>query len=53
MKLFKSSTSAALSNQEKQAQIMGNQMPHTHNANQFIVQHTMINQTVTQIPNHH
>ena len=32
---------------------MGNQMPHTHNANQFIVQHTMMNQTVTQIPHHH
>ena len=30
---------------------MRDQMPHTHNTNQFILPQTMINQPVTEIPN--
>ena len=36
--------------QENQAQIMENQTP--HNTNQFMLQQTMMNQTVAQIPHH-
>ena len=48
--IFKSRTSSPVNNQENQAQIMDNQTP--HNTNQFMLQQTMMNQPVTQIPNH-
>ena len=49
--IFKSCTTALVNNQENQAQIMKNQRP--HNTNQFMLQQTMINQPVTQIPHHY
>ena len=43
-------TSAPVNNQGNQAQIIENQTP--HNTNQFMLQQTMMNQPVTQIPHH-
>ena len=48
--IFKSCTTAPLNNQENQGQIMENQTP--HNTNQFMLQQTMMNQPVSQIPHH-
>ena len=48
--IFKFCTTPPVNNQESQAQIMENQTP--HNTNQFMLQQTMRNQPVTQIPNH-
>lgn len=39
---LKSHTTAPVNNQESQVQIIGNQT--VHNTNQFILQHTMMNQ---------
>ena len=43
-------TTAPINNQENQAQIMEKQT--SHNTNQFMLQQTVMNQPVTQIPHH-
>ena len=43
-------TSAPVNNQGNRAQIIENQTP--HNTNQLMLQQTMMNQPVTQIPHH-
>ena len=50
--IFKFRTTASVNNQENQAQIMGNQIPQTHNTSQFILKDTIMNQAVSPIPNH-
>ena len=48
--IVKSFTTASVNNQENQAEIMEKEAP--HNTNQFMLQQTMMNQPVTQIPHH-
>ena len=48
--IFKPCTTVLVNNQENQAQIMENQT--SHNTNQFMLQQTIMNQPVTQIPHH-